>query len=47
MFNILQRKKTRFIKKVATAQGFAGIGGGIEWADGMGWDGDYLASTQH
>ena len=38
MLNINQQKNARFFKKVETAKGFAGIGGGMEWGDRMGWD---------
>jgi len=39
MLNINQQKNARFFKKVATAKGFAGIGGGMGWGCWMGWDG--------
>ena len=39
MLNINQQKNVRFLKKVATDKGFAGIGGGMGWGDrmGLGW----------
>jgi hypothetical protein len=37
MLNINQQKNARFLKKVATAQGFGGIWLGWDLGDGMGW----------
>ena len=39
MFNINQQKNARFIKKLATAQGFTRVGVWMGLGDGMGWDG--------
>jgi len=47
MLNINQQKNARFIKKIATAKGLGGCGGGIGWGDGMGWDGEGSKINQH